>query len=363
MKNNFTRSSSLGSCSIMVVNKMEFDSTFQNNFFKKLNSHLANTEDLATSFLTNYKFPDYRKGCDLSRNGFFKTNSETITRKKDSPEVELERRSSKCQVQEHESAKCKFTNLVRKIDVKRDTVRRHDVVQHHEETSETNIITLEKHTKTMPTKIVLSVAKQLKRITGGKNKKLENTDSSDSEQKESDYVKDEINRDGVMSIFIQENHNGTNSPFIKKSDLDVDRSSKKSKSSNDARNSRRKRLKKILYSKLLLPRDFFLFLKRKKDETVAERNPVIATATDSGQVVKMNDIQNHDASSMETFQLPISINSLLNEEIGDSNSLVQDRTVKNNIGEVGSTERPVKKLYILKYMFSKKKPPGEAVEV
>lgn len=136
------------------------------NSFPKSEMLFSDNDDFTLPMLAKCKL----RGQELCRTGLVRTNSETMTRKPDSSEIDFERRSSRCQVSEQESSKYRVTNLIHKVDLRRETIDHEDLVRRKEETTETKIYIVERRTSNITGRFVLAVWKQLKRIAGVKNK-------------------------------------------------------------------------------------------------------------------------------------------------------------------------------------------------
>lgn len=136
------------------------------NSFPKTEMLFPDNEEFTLHLLANCKL----RGQELCRTGLVRTNSETMTRKPDSSEIDFECRSSRCQVSEQESSKYRLTNLIHKVDLRRETIDHEDLVRRKEETTETKIYIVERRSSNVTGRFVLAVWKQLKRIAGVKNK-------------------------------------------------------------------------------------------------------------------------------------------------------------------------------------------------
>lgn len=136
------------------------------------------------------------RGHKSSRTGVFRTNSETMTRKPDSSEIDFERHSSRRQVVEQECAKYRLTNMIHKLDVRRETIDRQDLVRHKEETRETKIFIIERRSATGAGLIAQAIWKQLKRLVCTKTERdaIEAAPAAEIENRKPDGVAGEASK-------------------------------------------------------------------------------------------------------------------------------------------------------------------------
>lgn len=147
-----------------MVIMYELSSVFQNmNSFAQTDFLLPQMNDLNLSPFG--KHGKYRSHV-ACRNGLSKTNSQSVTRKKHSKEVEFERKSSQCQVQEQQSDRYKIMNLVHQVNASKKTLDHNDVLRHCEETTETKIFIMEQRYGAVPTRVAQMIWDRLKKLVG-----------------------------------------------------------------------------------------------------------------------------------------------------------------------------------------------------
>lgn len=147
-----------------MVIMYELNSVFQNmNSFAQTDFLLPQMNDLNLSPFGKHGKHRSHVAC---RNGLSKTNSQSVTRKKHSKEVEFERKSSQCQIQEQQSDRYKIMNLLHQVNATKKTLDHNDVLSHCEETTETKIFIMEQRYGTVPARVAQMVWDRLKRLMG-----------------------------------------------------------------------------------------------------------------------------------------------------------------------------------------------------
>ncbi|KAK7600894.1 hypothetical protein V9T40_008335 [Parthenolecanium corni] len=149
---------------ISMVIMYELSSVFESmNSFAQSDFLLPQMNDINLSpFGKHGKFRSH-VAC---RNGLSKTNSQSVTRKKHSKEVEFERKSSQCQIQEQQSDRYKIMNLLHQVNATKKTLDNNDVVRHCEETTETKIFIMEQRYGTVPARVAQMMWDRLKKLVG-----------------------------------------------------------------------------------------------------------------------------------------------------------------------------------------------------
>ncbi len=291
----------------------DLETLFENmNAFSQSDFLFPPMKDFASSPLGAFKFG----GHDACRNGLFKTNSETVTRKKNTKEVEFERKSSHCQIQERESTRYKFTNMQHKIDVDCKTIERDDLVSQRKETSETKIFIVEK--RSGANKLVLLFWKKLKRLIGLKSKTIDTISTEKIEN---------TPQDSKMIGFVIEE------PSFE----EVDLRPKATESSKEGVP------KKTLLSKIVFRKKKMQPTANSKNSTESNVTSEIATQVQpSGRIVEVTEMEGKDEN---VFQMP-------KIELDSNNDL-------------GTNAAPIstKNFFVLKFNLSKKKPMAHVKEL
>ncbi|XKL65348.1 hypothetical protein PGB90_008768 [Kerria lacca] len=240
--------------------------------------------------LQNYKSKEY----DSYQKNFFRNNSETVTRKSNSKEMEFESKNDRYQIQEQESAGRKFTNISHIVDVSCKTIDREELVCHRKETLETKIFIIEKRPIAIPTKFALIVWKQLKRLVGVKHN-INFIEAGDTTP-----TTDTIDENFVDVI--EDN--------IKKGDAVVPLES------GPKRNSENRKKKKILFMRII-PRKKDPHLSAKITEFQSENRISEVDKTKENELAKATNYSINDDSLMKKFFFFKTHSNKKKKKIGD----------------------------------------------